>query len=131
MEDSVYQAVLDPTMKTCIAGKAKPPSLTELLEYAPFKARWDDAITKAAEESAAAVSLATGNLDDDAGTADAVGPPTDPIASANPAGFALNSDDYWLAHASQFLRTYINLVEEVSTVPGVSAIVNQFLEKRD
>ena len=120
---------MDPTLKSCIVGKTKAPAPTEILEYAAFKTRWDDAATKAADESAAATAMAIGSLEEDAGTADSTGPPPDPIVCANPAQFALNSDDYWLAHASQFLRTYIRLTPEVSTVAGLAAIVDKFREK--
>jgi len=83
----------------------------------------------AADDSAAmAAAAGVGSLEEDAGPADGA-PPPDPIACANPAQFTLNSDDYWLAHASQFLRTYIKLVPEVSTVSGVAAIANQCTEK--
>jgi len=99
------------------------------MAYPLFKNRLDAAAAMAADESAATASAVVGSLEEDAGPADDAPPPPDPIACASPAQFALNSYDYWLAHASQLLRTYIKLVPEVSTVSGVAAIANQCTEK--
>jgi len=104
------------------------PSPRELLEYAPFKARWVDAAAKAADECTAASVRATYHLEEAAGTLDEASPP-DPIACASPALFALNSGDYWLAFAAQLLRTYVKLEPEVSTVSGAAAIAYQCKEK--
>ena len=129
LQDLCYQGVLDTTLRNCFAGSLNVPSPGTLMDHTPFKTRWDDAIAKATGDSAAAiVSTATTNLEKDADTASDNIPLPDPIASANPAQFAMHSYDYWLATASQILKTYIKLVPEVSTVSGVATLADHCTE---
>lgn len=116
--------MLDNALKWCIKHKAK--CLDELQDVESIKVRLDkirDTIVQEKNEAAAAeasssVTSTTGDQPNAEAAEDEV------IQLANPAKYSEHGTEYWQAFAAQTVKTYVKLIPEPRTVPGVADAIS-------
>jgi hypothetical protein len=94
--------------------------IDDLMECPSFKEKWDAATGKLVEERAREQVASQSHIGD---LADGAEEEDDPLESSNPTRYPEDTEAYWKAYASHFVKQYIRLVPEPPSVRGVADLV--------